>query len=251
MRFYRDDPTKITQVQWYFVGEDGPWLGREYSFGSLQWDKRENIPEPDVGEVYDPQPWKNGKPPYAINPGGLCGSQDQWIHGALSTDPVPPDYPGTQIPVCCANPQEPEIGGNAIGGEATAVNDTFFGVAGNANGGTATAHSILHCSMCMPTTPYQQKCTWSGFTGANAYLNGVYILTQTGSPCVWTLITSNCSLILQGSGTWNAYLQLPAPSVAYAECQTLGLYHCSASVSFPQIHNGISSDVVFCLVQPA
>jgi hypothetical protein len=252
MRFYADDPTKITEVQWYFVPEDGPWLGRSYSFGSLTWDKKDGIPEPSIGEVYHPQPYANGRPPYCVRPGGICGTVDQWINGALTTDPVPPDYPDTQIPECCTCLCPVERGGNAIGGTATAELALFTGVAGNANGGTGSAVGIpRNCAACL-STPLQVQIAIAGFTGSFASYNGTYVLTQAEAACIWRVNTAFGNMSLQFLGAlpyWQVFLVQSAGP--YAEWQETGPpYQCVTAMAFPLLNNHISADTPTAFVTP-
>lgn len=85
-----------------------------HAFGSRLYD-RDELPEPAIGERYAPVPWRGGKPPQVVADGGLCGSEEQWRIGALIDDPLPPAWPGTNIPRCCNPPPEAAAGGVALG----------------------------------------------------------------------------------------------------------------------------------------
>jgi hypothetical protein len=121
MRFYRDRPDLLTEVQWYFVPNDRAALPFAYSFGSQIYD-RKILAEANVGEVYNPHPYRKGNPPYPVPTVGLCGTPQQWRDGALSTDPLPPLQPGGNVPICCGQVPIVPTGGMAPGGRSQSVN---------------------------------------------------------------------------------------------------------------------------------
>lgn len=118
MRFYRDDPTIKTRVQWYRteLTESMPW---DSVFCSTIWDERDGEAELPLGEVFHPRPWRGGFAPFPTGNGGICGTQDEWLNGSLSTDPLPPLYPNTNVPTCCNPPLQKPVGGVAVGGVVT------------------------------------------------------------------------------------------------------------------------------------
>jgi len=120
MRFFRDDARK-TRVEWYGLPDD---IGRPYTqadaipwahmFGSRIYDRDEEPQEP-IGEVYDPHPWRACSVPCEAGSGGLCGSQLQWEEGSAIADPLPANWPGTNVPRCCGVNVLACCGGLAIG----------------------------------------------------------------------------------------------------------------------------------------
>jgi hypothetical protein len=173
MAFYRDDPTRLLRVQWYFVPENAPQLGRLNHFYSRIYERGIDPVDP-IGERYDPHPWRGGLPPRPVANGGICGSLEQWANGALTTDPIPPVYPNSVIPVCCNPPLPVWLGGVAWGGQW--VPSASAGVPG--------------CSPC-PVVPTQWLVSISGFGNRDCpafpdcrSLNTEWMLNYF-SPCVW------------------------------------------------------------------
>jgi len=127
VRFFRDDPLSVLNVRWSFVPENTPGMPFSHAFGSRQWDLDEEE-EPLVGELDGPRAWRGGLPafplpivgPLGIDNLGLCGSEDQWKRGALTSDPVPPVWLFTGVKQCCKRPPKWADGGVAIG-RATGV----------------------------------------------------------------------------------------------------------------------------------
>lgn len=108
MRFYPQFPDLQADVQWYFVEEGTPDLGRRTVFGSLNWEGDPKGGAP-LGEVYGAdRVWVNGgNPTSAKGEPPACGSDDQWRYG----DSGPPS-PATAVdlwgtPLCCARKSEP------------------------------------------------------------------------------------------------------------------------------------------------
>ena len=123
MRFFRDDPLSVLTVRWSFVADNTPGMPFAHAFGCRQWDIGEEE-EPLIGELDGPRSWRGGTPPYplpivgplGIDNMGLCGAEEQWKNGALTSDPVPPNWLNTAIPQCCKRPPLFARGGVAIGG---------------------------------------------------------------------------------------------------------------------------------------
>lgn len=103
-RFYKDDPTKLTTIKWYFTPILTPAVPYAHPFGQRVWDEREGEPQPQLGEVYGTRSYYNGKPLNYFTDYGLCGRQEQWEQGCLTTDTIPPKYHGTDVPTCCGVP---------------------------------------------------------------------------------------------------------------------------------------------------
>lgn len=118
MRFFSDDPTKITRVDWYKT--TGPNMPFASSFGSKTYDRIEGLVPLPIGEVEGTQKWRGWNPPYPIDPGPPCGTSQQWAQGATAADPIPAQQPGSLLPVCC--PPAPEGGLVGVGiGESSFV----------------------------------------------------------------------------------------------------------------------------------
>lgn len=121
-RFFRDDPLSVLDIQWSFVPEITPGMPFAHAFGSRTWDIGEEE-EPLIGELDGPRRWEGGLPPFPlpiIGPSwkdnlGLCGSEEQWKQGALTTDPVRPLWPFTGVKQCCKKPPIWANGGVAVG----------------------------------------------------------------------------------------------------------------------------------------
>ena len=113
-RFYRDSPTNVGQITWYFQNDP---KAKGLPFPSLFYSRiydRHEWPQELVGELYGPAAWSGGLPPAEVGSGGLCGTSEQWAEGALLGDPLPLVYPGTLLPVCCGQIGHSQ-GGVAIG----------------------------------------------------------------------------------------------------------------------------------------
>lgn len=120
LRLFRDDPSRLTRVRWYFVDQDVPFIQRPYFFGPRNWDLRDWIDD-DLGEV-QARTWKNGFPPFPqVRGREPCGSTEQWANGVSVNDPVPNDWFDSTVPICCPHPPIAVFGGEAIGGADTAM----------------------------------------------------------------------------------------------------------------------------------
>jgi hypothetical protein len=109
MAFYRDAPNVLQEVTWYFADPRADQIRFAHPFYSRIYDINE-FPEDILGERYEPRGYMKGKPPYPVSFGGLCGSREQWQHGASAMDPLPARYPGTDVPVCCSPPPDLSAG---------------------------------------------------------------------------------------------------------------------------------------------
>jgi hypothetical protein len=96
MRFFADDLSIETPVDWYFTDPGAKWCGLSNVFNSRNWYGGQQD-WPLLGEVEGAaRPWRNGS--------GLChgnrgpfGSAEQWEHGAQVADAIPADpCPGPQ-----------------------------------------------------------------------------------------------------------------------------------------------------------
>ncbi len=114
MRFFRDDPSAITTVQWYFPTHNRT-LPFATAFYRRAWEKEEWNQEP-IGEIVGTERWHGSTPPGAIGYGGPCGAIDYWQKGAPDDAPIPPFWPETNVPICCPKPDPVGQGGVAIGG---------------------------------------------------------------------------------------------------------------------------------------
>lgn len=158
-------------MQWYFVPDNTEWIGLEHSFGTSVWQEGWQS-NPPIGEQHGTEQYQKGKPPFQVPTGGLCGSPDQWLNGALTSDPLPPLQPGTQIPTCCNQLAAAQVAGNASGGNATA------------------SRVVVNCSNLNPA-PYQYQFTLPTLTNGfcstcAATWSKTWVLTSAG-PCLWNI----------------------------------------------------------------
>jgi len=172
-----------TRVQWYFVPVTNPTLPYETAFYSRIYE-REELPPEELGEQYHNHPWRGGLPPKPVSVGGICGTPDQWKFGCLDTDPIPPDYPNTQIPVCCNPPQPgPLLGGPAIGGQLSA----------------SASAAVTGCLPC-PVAPLVWRLTIVGLSTTIAFpgctdcetTNGRSFLMSHVNACTWVAGNMEC-----------------------------------------------------------
>jgi len=119
MRFYPSRPDVETEIQWYFVPDNRPALPIGSAFASRIYD-REEEPQPEIGELFNPVPWRGGLPPRPVSDGGYCGTLRQWYNGLDYPPPPIIKYPGTLIPICCNPPIETAIGGEVVSGDSFA-----------------------------------------------------------------------------------------------------------------------------------
>jgi len=103
MRFYPEHPDRLTTVRWFFVADDTPFVPHTSAFTSRVWDYQDE-PDPPYGEMNKPRPWRGGQKPASAGVGFPCGTPEQWRDGCKDSDPVPPSWPGTDIPRCCGLP---------------------------------------------------------------------------------------------------------------------------------------------------
>jgi hypothetical protein len=113
MRFYHDAATEIP-VEWYFADEERKVLPFAHAFGSQIYEREEGE-EGDLGERFNPHPWRGGQPPCPSPTGGPCGTPEEWANGVSIDKPAPRTWPGTNIPECCGRPIAAACGGIATG----------------------------------------------------------------------------------------------------------------------------------------
>jgi len=113
MRFFRDDPSRRTRVQWYYTASTKS-LPFAIAFYRREWERHTEPQEP-IGEIYGTERWHGPDPPYTIGYGGFCGTAEQWGIGALTSDPVPAKYAGQWVPVCCPEPPPSPRAGVGVG----------------------------------------------------------------------------------------------------------------------------------------
>lgn len=112
MRFYRDVPDE-TEVVWYPVPDDTPFLPHSHVFGSWEWveDNRPNQRTPggvELGEQIEASRIFPGRPlPRRTTfTGKLCGDPAEWLNGA-SLPIVPPVLLPDGFPPCCGQTSVP------------------------------------------------------------------------------------------------------------------------------------------------
>lgn len=116
MRFFPDDPSRVTTVQWYWTRSIKS-LPFPTAFYRRQWEHGEDNQEP-IGEIFGTEKWHGAHPPYAIGYGPPCGDAELWLKGAPSSAPIPDRWPNTLVPKCCPQPPPDPVGGVAVGGIA-------------------------------------------------------------------------------------------------------------------------------------
>ncbi len=133
MAFFHDDPSTLSSVLWYFVPKDRDVLPYPNSFGSRNWEI-EDEPEPDIGERYSPRTWRGGLPEGSVPKNGKCGTAEAWANGVSIHAPIPPVFPGTNVPICCNLPIQSSDGGIKWG------NIDTFGSCDDVQAAPATLH---------------------------------------------------------------------------------------------------------------
>lgn len=206
MAFYVDRPDILTQVQWYFVPDTNPQLRLTNRFSSRIWDRKDPIVDP-IGEQLTDHPWRGGLPPFAVPVGGLCGTPQQWANGALTTDPVPVNYPLTNIPECCNYP-EGVFGAILLGAQFT----------------PQASMSPVDCPPC-PASPAVWNMVFQGFeSGPDCInpptcesLNGATLQATYLSGCGWggtyRFLACNSTVTVGvgwALGVWNVFINIPA-----------------------------------------
>jgi hypothetical protein len=111
MQFFNDG-SGPSDVEWYFVDDDTPFIQFPTAFRSLNWDGDRLGPSDTLGEVYGAdRPYSNGVRVGDADPaGGPCGTFDEW-HNGQAAPPVPPvvlDLFGS--PECCTPLGGPFVG---------------------------------------------------------------------------------------------------------------------------------------------
>jgi len=109
MRFFRDDLTVETPVEWYFLPSDAKWCGLPNIFNSRNW--YGGVDDwPDLGEIEGaPRPYsKGGGAPVGTK--GPYGTADQWEFGAYVSDALKEGPCPGQGPFVIKVPF-PELGG--------------------------------------------------------------------------------------------------------------------------------------------
>lgn len=99
MRFFPDDLSTQTPVEWYYVPDDRPAVPYGHPFGSADWDKRG---DPRLlGEVPGTATYYAGDHAQELLGLGICGSKEQWENGPSILDDVRPINPTTGRQCCC------------------------------------------------------------------------------------------------------------------------------------------------------
>jgi len=111
--FYHDSP-KRRKVIWYFVPDNREVIPWAHAFGSQIYEREFGV-DGELGEQFEPVPWRGGQAPCPEPAKGLCGTEQQWQNGLSISDPSPAAHPGTSVPVCCPKPLVGCCGGLAIG----------------------------------------------------------------------------------------------------------------------------------------
>lgn len=206
------DSDELTRVRWYFVPDTTPILPMPIAFGSALYDRQEQ-PEGEVGERFDPHPWRGGYPPEPVPEASQkwCGDNSEWLNGTLASTTLPPLWPGSDVPICCpqvldafggsfpgaiqpSTCQDPCVCGLFLPPILTATFTVQFGVC---PGWAGTVIPLSTCStdcaqvggyLTVGVSPVFSACgisarLWFGCTGA-------------GSPYLLRIMSADCSTVL-------------------------------------------------------
>jgi len=124
MRFFRDDPGKETIIQWYFVDDQTKYVSVPTVFRSRLYER--DLPQLPIGELIDFHPYSPGAAPVDVDGPTFCGTPEQWLLGALSSDPVPPIDPDTGVQICCGPAALFFKGAVVVGGSAEFFSGLLF-----------------------------------------------------------------------------------------------------------------------------
>lgn len=99
MRLHRDDPERLTPIQWYFVDRDRPTLTGPSPFRSRVWERDQA--DVGIGELLDDWQYSPGRWPIQYTGNHYCGTAGQWQKGVTASDPVPEASETPGVSSCC------------------------------------------------------------------------------------------------------------------------------------------------------
>jgi len=117
-RFFKDDEGPPVIIQWYAAAPGAPTLGRGTSFMSLDWTsettKVQNPNWPDLpwnqrpGEIFEAaRPFAPWPTPIGLNYAHVCGTDDDFLDGAVFDSELDVQYDEQGLPLCCNGPAVP------------------------------------------------------------------------------------------------------------------------------------------------
>lgn len=117
-RFFKDDEGPPVIIQWYKAAPGAPVLGRGTSFMSLDWTSETtkviNPNWPDLpweqrpGEMFEAaRPFSPWPTPIGLNYAHVCGTEDEFIDGAVFDPGREVKYDEQGLPLCCGGPIVP------------------------------------------------------------------------------------------------------------------------------------------------
>lgn len=149
VNFFRDDPTRWTEISYYFV----PWTKTVVPFSTIftpiVWNWNQGYPLP--GEDLVDHNYYNGEDAWGCPGKAFIGSAEQWELGALTTDPVPAYDEELLCPVEC---------------------------------GCDPAPPIFTCGFCPGGASSKYRVTIAGATGPAAVYNGTWLVPYVNA-CFW------------------------------------------------------------------
>ena len=177
--FVAGDPTQTTVATWYRCGPDAKVFPFLSAFGSPTWD----TDHPTITEIgFDAttaRPWYNGRRINSSLGQTYAGDRLDFLNGAAAPGHIPRAFDGT--PVECLQPPF----GLAGGGSGVPSNVARGGKVVTGSAGPSVMPGVP-CSQCVGVTPLIFRLVLSGFTGANAPVNGTWTMTQNAfNPCAW------------------------------------------------------------------
>lgn len=141
IRPFRDRPDVRCPIRYVRVPMTNPTFTLETIFGFNEYDK-DGLDPVYPGVEFDYR-WATSA--LSLFPAGssFCGTADQWLHGCLSTDPLPPVDPATGRFVCCGGATLMIQGGEAHGGQLLIPGLGRAALGGEAHGGRAVRIGLV------------------------------------------------------------------------------------------------------------
>lgn len=206
--YVKGNPGITALATWYFAAPTALPFPSHHSFGSPTWDS-EHPGITTLGfDATGPRTYYNGKRLNRSDGTTYAGPLICFKEGTDSPANLPRGRDAT--PIECLDPPF----GILTGGSGLYA---LPGRGGLLTGGQGVPlPSGVACVNCPGFTPLTVSVTLSGFSGVYAVYNGAHTLTQTVSPCIWTVSLGGTKTItaVRGAGNaWNVFLTA-APTAA-------------------------------------